>query len=414
MVVIFYILCIVGFIYFFVRERVFDFFSIAYISAIVYFMPGFFGYTFLPGWFKIELLLETYIVMCLVISSIIVSALVFDNFSKDKKNSIKYDFEKSKYIYIAIFIITFISFIMMMLTMGSSLFLADKKEMMVNINSWSKIWENAVCIGAVISFSEKKVKSFIFYLVMLAFIMFIGDRTIPAISLISIMAIIFNSQGKQKILFSRFKLVLISLVFAVFFFVYKYLYINIKLKMWTQVIEKIMNPNFYIETIKFSEPFAIQTILNEVMRQDFYVGIDHFTGLFNQLIPFANKLGASSTTFNSLFQTQLFPGVTYGMGSNIWAEMWSAGGWGLLLIFIIIFNVVLYIGNKLFKKSYGSLRNLLVITLSFWSFYIHRSSLEYTVNLNKRIFLLWIVGLVFSIMISSFSNRKIANKKVEA
>lgn len=409
--IIFYILCIVGFMYFFIRKRIFDFFSIAFISAIVYFMPGFYGYTFLPGWLKIELLQETYIVMCLVISSIIVSALIFDNFSMHKKIHVKFDFEKSNYIYLSIFIVTIISFIMMILTMGSSLFSADKKEMMVNINSWSKIWENAVCIGAVISFSEKKVKSFIFYFVMLAFIIFIGDRTIPAISLISIMAMIFNSQGKQRILFSRFKLVFISFVFAVFFFVYKYLYINIKLMMWTQVVEKITDPNFYIETIKFSEPFAIQTILNEVFRQDFYVGFDHFAGLFNQLIPFANKLGASSTTFNSLFQKQLFPGVAYGMGSNIWAEMWSAGGWGLLLIFILMFNLVLYLGNKLFNGSFGSLRNLLVITLSFWSFYIHRSSLEYIINLNKRIFLLWAVGLASSIVISSFGNRKIADKK---
>jgi hypothetical protein len=183
--------------------------------------------------------------------------------------------------------------------------------------------------------------------------------------------------------------------------------------MWTQVIEKITNPNFYVEAIKFSEPFAIQTVLNEVMKQDFNVGVNHFVGLFNQLIPFGNKLGASSTTFNSLFQTQLFPGVTYGMGSNIWAEMWSAGGWGLLLIFIVTFNVVLYIGNSLFQKSYGSLRSLLVITLSFWSFYIHRSSLEYTINLNKRIFLLWFAGLIFSVMISSFSKRKVVNKKVK-
>lgn len=412
MIVIFYIVFLLGFIKFFFRERTFDFFSVAYISAAIYFMPGFFGSTFMPGWIKTELLFETYVVMLLVITSIIISAIIYDRKPINPNTIVKYNFEKSNYITIAIFIISIISFFMMVLTMGNSLFSADKNELMGNINSWSKIWENAVCIGAVISFTEKKYKSLLYYSAMLAFIMFIGDRTMPAISLISIMAILFNEQGKQKIFFSRFKLVLISIIFAMFFFVYKYLYINIKLKMWSQVIEKLTDPSFYLETVKFSEPFAIQTILNEVVRQDFHVGLEHFLGLFNQLIPLGNKFGTTSTTFNSLFQNQLFPGVTYGMGSNIWAEMWAAGSWGLLLIFIILFNIVLYIGNSIFQKSYGSLKVIAVINMSFWAFYIHRSSLEYTINLNKRIIFIWFIGLVFSMAITKDNNSKKFNKKV--
>lgn len=403
MIVFFYIICIIGLLNFFVRERIFDFFTIAYISSIVYFMPGFFGYTYLPGWIKTELVMETYLVMCLVIISILVTSIVYDNNLKNGNNLVKYNIKSSNYIYMAIFLLTIISFIMMLITTGNSLFSADKKEMLLSINSWSKIWENAVCIGAVISFSQKRIKLFLMYFIMLAFIIFIGDRTIPAIALISIMTIQFNNQGKQKIFFTQKKLVLTSIFFALFFFVYKYLYINIKLRMWDQVLTKIVNPSFYIDTIKYSEPFAIQTILNEVIKQDFNAGVGHLFGIFNQLIPFGNKIGANSVTYNSLFQSRLFPGVTYGMGSNIWAEMWSAGGWGLLIIFIVLFNIVLYLGNKYFQKSYDNLKYLLVISLSFWAFYIHRSSLEYIINLNKRILLLWLVGLFFSVIISRYN-----------
>jgi hypothetical protein len=412
MIAIFYILFVLGIIIFFVRNRTFDFFTIAYISSIVYFLPGLFGYTFLPGWLKSELVIETYIVMCLIILSIIITSLIYDNNISTHKY-IKYDFEKSNYIQHIIFLVTIISFIMMMQTMGSSLFLPDKKAILSSINTWSKIWENAVCIGAVLTYNRKKIKSFIFYLIMLAFIMYIGDRTIPAIALISIMTILFNNQGKQRLILSQYKLVITSLVFALFFFVYKYLYINIKLRMWSQVISKLLNPKFYFETIIYSEPFSIQTILNEVIKNDFNIGVNHFKGLLYQIIPFGNVFGVNNMTFNSLFQKQLFPDVTYGMGSNVWAEMWSAGGLILLLIFIIVFNSVIYIGNSYFQKSYGNLRILLGITLSFWTFYIHRSSLEYTINLNKRIFFLWMVSLIISNILSGFNKRKGLIKKVK-
>ena len=414
MSVIFYILCIIGFFYFFVRKRIFDFFTIAYVSSVVYFMPGFFGSTFLPGWIVTDLVSLTYLVMCLVIFSIIFTATIYDYYTLNQNHITKYDFENSHFTHLFIGIITISSFIMMMTTMGSSLFLADKKEMMLNTNSWAKIWENAVCIGFVLSFINKKYKSLIIYLAMIAFIIYTGDRTIPAISLIAVMTIVFNAQGNQRVLLSQFKMILVSVIFALFFFVYKYLYINIKLKMWNGVFEKLTNPYFYLETIKFSEPFAIQTILNETIKNDFHVGMSHFAGLFNQLIPFSNRLGASGVTFNSLFQQQLFPEVTYGMGSNIWAEMLSSGGWGLLLIFIVLFNLVIYFGNVLFIKSYGNLRVLMVILLSFWSFYIHRSSLEYTINLNKRIILLLIISLLCSTLVGIVSKSKTRNKLVKS
>ena len=414
MSIIFYILCLAGFIYFFVKKRTFDFFSIAYISSIVYFMPGFFGTTFLPGWIITDLVAGTYLIMCLVIASIIVTAKIYDHYTLNQNQIIKYDFENSHLTYLFIDIITIVSFAMMMTTMGSSLFLADKKEMMLNINSWAKIWENVVCIGFVMSFINKNKKAFILYLAMVIFIIYTGDRTIPAIALISIMTIVFNTQGSQRILFSRFKLVFISIIFTLFFFVYKYLYINIKLKMWEEVFEKLTNPYFYLETVKFSEPFAIQTILNETVKYDFHIGMNHFMGLFNQLVPFSNRLGADSITFNSLFQEQIFPEVTYGMGSNIWAEMLSAGGWGLLIIFIVLFNSVIYFGNILFVKSYGNLRVLMVILLSYWSFYIHRSSLEYTINLNKRIILLLLVSMLFSMLIGFLAKNKTQSKLVKS
>ncbi len=414
MSIIFYIVCILGFIYFFINKRTFDFFSIAYVSSMVYFLPGFFGTTFLPGWIITDLLMETYFIMCLIPVSIVITAIIYDYYNVSDEHIIKYDFQNSEYTYIMINIITIVSFIMMMLTMGSSLFLADKKEMMLEINSWSKIWENAVCIGIVLAYLNNNKKSFLVYLAMIAFIIYTGDRTIPAIALISIMTIVFNSQGKQSILFKRFKLVSISVLFALFFFVYKYLYIHIKLKMWTEVFEKLTNPYFYLETVKFSEPFAIQTILNETIKHDFYVGMGHFTGLLNQLVPFGNRLGATSVTFNNLFQQQLFPEVTYGMGSNIWAEMLSAGGWGLLFIFVLLFNMVLYVGNGLFRKSYGNFRVLMVILLSFWSFYIHRSSLEYTINLNKRIILLLLISYMFSALVGYALKNKTHNKLVKS
>jgi hypothetical protein len=404
-VIIFYLVVISGVIRFFISKRTFDFFSIAYLSSIVYFLPAFFGYSLLPGGYKSPLLLETYLVMILVISSIIIFSFIYD-YTKPEAKEKKINIKDISNIHLFLLCIVIVSFTLTILSLGSSLFTASKQDLMSHLNRWSLLWENTVCLGAVTSYICKKKKTFILYLAMICFIIFMGDRTIPAIAFIAIVTYSFFIKGKQKILFNNYKMILTSSLIIFFFFLYKYLYIDIKLGLWDRVLKNLSNPTFYLDVVKFSEPFSIQTILNETIRQDYKVGMEHFRGIINQFILFADKFGAQSTTFNSLFQNDLFPGVKYGMGSNIWAEMWSSGGYPLLVLFLILFNFILFVGNRVLSKVGKEIQSLVLIVMSYWSFYIQRNSLEYTINLSKRIFFIWIFVVLMSVIFNSLVKRK--------
>ncbi len=75
--VIFIILAVCGGLYFFVKYRQFDYFSLAYFSALIYFLPGFFGVTsYHVGGTWIETLIdpEVYWIMVFVMFSIWLSA----------------------------------------------------------------------------------------------------------------------------------------------------------------------------------------------------------------------------------------------------------------------------------------------------------------------------------------------------
>src|SRR4051794_38917628 len=71
-----------GLSYFLFAKREFDCFSIAFLSACAYFIPGFVGYTLMPTKTSMELPVdlegETYLVMITVLVAISLGAILFD------------------------------------------------------------------------------------------------------------------------------------------------------------------------------------------------------------------------------------------------------------------------------------------------------------------------------------------------
>ncbi|TCO78828.1 hypothetical protein [Marinisporobacter balticus] len=403
MQIAFMIISILGLIFFMNKKRKFDFFTLAYISAIVYFLPGFYGYVFLPGWIQSSILKETYLVMCLVLVSIGTGAIIYDIININKKEQKKISVEGSQNILFFITIISFLGLTLMIITMGSSLLSANKQIVLSNGNRWSLLWENTILLGIVFAFITEKKKLFWLFFIMMSFHIYMGFRSTAAIAIISIMTHWLNLKGKQRLLINNIKSLVIGIVVAIFFFSYKQIYIPIKLGMWDLVVQKISSIQFYVDSIRYSEPFGIQVILNEVIRTDFKVGLSHFKSIAYQVILFANKLGGDSTSFNSLFQNAMFPKVNYGMGSNIWAEMWASGGWGLLILFIIFYVIILSIGSKLMENIDSNIKPLILISMSYWSFYIHRNSLVYEINLIKRVICIWTICIMISAIIPKIS-----------
>jgi hypothetical protein len=167
---------------------------------------------------------------------------------------------------------------------------------------------------------------------------------------------------------------------------------------WTEIANRMSRISWWGGGVLTSEPFTTQTVLNEIVRRDFVTRADHLWSAADELILFAPQLGAESVRFSDLYQPELFPLVDHGLANNIWAQMWSAGGWPLLVAFAVIFAAVLALGSILLRSGDPSLRVLVALWFSYWGFYIHRNELLVQVGFQKQVFLVWLAVVVMAIV----------------
>src|SRR5262249_46231578 len=95
MQVVFLAIAVIGLFYFLFVQRQFDFFSVEFFSACVYFLPGFVGYTLMPTRTSMELPVdledETYLVMITVLIAIFLGALLIDFTPKREAPSLRFN-----------------------------------------------------------------------------------------------------------------------------------------------------------------------------------------------------------------------------------------------------------------------------------------------------------------------------------
>ena len=163
------------------------------------------------------------------------------------------------------------------------------------------------------------------------------------------------------------------------------------------ILDRLTDVDLYASAILLSEPFNTQAILNEVIAQDFRVGMEHFQDVLLQFLLFSPELGRAPVSFNDFFQSTLFASdLDYGMANNIWAEMVSSGGWLLLGLFVLVFVLLLMLGSYWVQSHDVTVAAGVAVVFSYWAFYIHRNDLIYQVNLEKRSILVWVTCLVVS------------------
>lgn len=409
--VIFVMISIFGLFYFLFRKRIFDFFSLAFISSCIYFMPGYLGYSMSPIQLnvKIGLVDQTYVVMISVLVSIIISAVFYDltNNSSKKTLSIKSN-DNGLFIKFTV-LLSLISFCLMIVTTGDLIFNNTKAVVLDSVNRYHTLWAFSTMIWIVLSYLKRNYILLLIGLCFLSFDVFIGFRSKMAVALIALLTIYLNRQGKQLII-RKWKFILFSFIIAMFFFVYKKLHAVIKLDRWDIVSERLKSLDFYLSSITTSEPFITQTILNEILVNNFRVGINHLYSTLQLILPI-NPFNYNVKSFHELYQPALFPQVNYGLANNIWGEMYSLGGWFFILIFLIIFNVILYFGSYLMYRSNEIIITITSLIMVYWAFYIHRNSLFYELNLIKTFLLIAVILVFISYFVASTIKRKNSKNK---
>ena len=266
-------------------------------------------------------------------------------------------------------------------------FMIGKIRDLSNMIGIYKIWSNMILIlGGVSIVSNNKLGVFLSILGAI-FDLYLGDRTIFIILVIILTTYILIKKCNRGIIYYKKIIVIILLIIAPLVF-YKKLIGPIQRGNIDEFVARITNIETYIDSIVSIEPFTTQCILNEVISKNYKIKENTLVSIRN-LIPLIEKTKYS--TFNEQMQKELFEGIEYGMGSNVWAEVYSNLSIIALYIMILIYLFIGVIGNILFEKiDTYKLKVIILISFSFFIFYIHRNSIVYQINLNLRVIYLYI------------------------
>ncbi|MDP9916410.1 hypothetical protein J2W24_002055 [Variovorax boronicumulans] len=397
LIYVFYLEAIAFSVYFVKLRKKIDYFTVAHFSALIYFIPGFFGYTSYESrgsWSDTPMHSEVYAIMMMVLLSIFLFSFFYSERKRKSENLQKIKNGRALEVKL-FFLIAVVGVALFLLEVGMGFANPEKDEVLEDLGRGHIIFYSAAMLGLPLAVAMRmKVMGGILFSLLL-FNVYIGFRSNFAVSMIAV-GVWYCGVHRDLVVRNIGKVSFLLLSFGLFMFLYKTIAYAVKAGMWELVSDRLFDSETYFYMIANSEPFITQSILNEVVGRGFQTSWDHIYSSVYQLLFFSSSLGASAISFNDRFQFELFGNVGYGMGSNIWAQMWSAGGWPLLLLMICLFNLILIFGNKTLKSRDAMFSAGLAPIFSYWAFYIHRNDLSYMLGLSKRLLVVWILCAILS------------------
>ncbi len=156
----------------------------------------------------------------------------------------------------------------------------------------------------------------------------------------------------------------------------------------------------YSNSILNSEPFVVQSILNETVKEQFSTGSSYLLDQILTVTPgrttiFHMDLG-KVPLFSELFKDKLFPDVPFGMASNPWAQAYAAGGYTMVTVFAIGYAVAVGFLGYLFMISKGALRATFLVLAMWVAFYFHRNDLMTELGILRQTLYIAILALLVS------------------
>lgn len=377
------------------KGRVFDFISLGFLSLQIYFMPilfQLFGQCTPYGCLKEEIV---------YISIFLMICMVFFSFLKlnDKRIEIK-PVVDIKFFSIAALLLASLSFLYIIYSSSGKIFLDSKSEMSGYLGYGFIIWSFSSILAFLGFYS---IKNKFFTLLSFSFIcitIYIGFRSTAAIAIISIF-LLMSKEYKLSINKIKLQHVFLFLFVVFFFFIYKGIYTAIKFDNYELVFTRLSDYQYYIDSFLDAEPSIISYIMSEVLSEELQAPKEQIYniflsfGLFGSLFP-------DLDTFNDIIQPRYFPGVHWGAGSSVWANVFALTGWIGLFTFCFIYCFTLYAFSSLYKKLDGTYLIILTVIATYWGFYIHRNDLSYQINLEKRVIITAILIIIMAYIIKAF------------
>lgn len=186
------------------------------------------------------------------------------------------------------------------------------------------------------------------------------------------------------------RVAVLSLCFA-FFVVYKFSYMQLKSGDFGGLLRFFSDDLPYVMWAFFSAEWG-QIASNLVLTSSIDLsGVYDFSETFLGTISGLNRLldiDMGKIRFSGYIREYANPGFSYGLGGQIWGEMFQTGGYLAVALMAIVTLVMIVYMNLMYRAKKESVVYFLYY-LGFLSFYVHRNDFTlYVGNLKNILFLL--------------------------
>lgn len=383
---IFILTALVGLVYFLGARRAFDFYSLAFLSSLVYFIPGFAGF----DGFGTPLDPSTYVVFTTVLLAVLAAAVLQG--SAPAPLPVQGSFAGPALVLgTAVVVVLFV-----LVVYGIDSLLVHKTDSGIpgGVYIMWRVTSSLTVLYGVLG-RRRWVTWTGGVLLMLTFVA--SDRTALALTLFALVVHLLGARGRVRAISAARRLALPVLVGAVLVWTGKIVHAMINQAYQSDSVSAVQNvldnPIATQMLFQRTEPFETQAILNETIRQKLRIGPEHLREVIYQLWPVPSSFGVSSTSFNDIVQAELFPDMRrHSMAYNFWAEALATGGWLLLGVYVMGYVGGLALFNRLARTRNTGWRGVMLLMGAYWAFYIHRNSLASIVAYEK--FTLYIAGVL--------------------
>ena len=379
------------------RRRI-DVFSVAVGGCCAYFLPGLFGWVIDPTEFRsddwrlrsVPLDLEWYVVAAIVLASLLVTEVVYDwvyaadvcRHREQKNQQLAKIIESTCSIAASL---TLVALVFDIVTAGSAFLSADKSEVLAASSRWTILRNSGCCVAAVFLVGRRNRWALAVVVGVALIDVFIGHRSTAAMLTISCLLFGLRTAQPARLAFKRPKVLAGLATLAAIVILYKAVYVLVKMGDFSAIASLLVSGEIIETAVFHSEPFVTQAILNDTLRYGISVPPAQIPiQVIQTFTLFSPKLGLSTQGFGETAARVFYPGVEWGVASNIWAQMIAAGGMAGLVVFAAVFNGTLWMLAVMIQRGNEFVARTAALTASWWAFYIHRNDIGYILNLEKR------------------------------
>ena len=408
-----------GLIYFLIAERRPDVFAITYAGCCIYFLPGLLGWVSDPTKLNHELISArtipindgTYLAMAIVLATTVIFASCNDYFTKAPSSCTFFSADNNQKLGVYALYISGCSFFMSLIVSGPVIFSANKADVLESLSRWHILATTSAIIAVAFTLGTNKKRYLLLVFLLIGFTVFIGNRSTLVFAIIIISLLRLRKVGKTRLLIDQPYYIVSGLLLTLALMMYKEIYTLVKTGNFADILAVVTNTD-WAGRLSRQEPFVTQSILNEIILRDYFMGPSI---VFQQIIQafsiFGNSLGIGQTAYSAYIQNELFGRMEWGIANNIWAQMYCAGGFGFVFTFTICWNCVNSLLKYVIENSNSFNARVAASFAPPWIFYIHRNDMAYTLNIEKRVLLSLIGTLVLFSIIELFKNRDAFAKK---